>query len=328
MSILVVGGAGYIGSATARLLEANGAEVVVLDNFSKGHAEAVPAKAVLIDGDLGDGPLVRETCKRFAVTAAMHFAAFAEVGESVAHPDKYFDNNSFRTKRLLDGLREAGVEQFIFSSTAAVYGEPIEVPIVEEHPKSPTNPYGWSKLFVEEMLSAYRRAYGFRSVCLRYFNAAGAVDGHGEDHTPEAHLIPLVLQTALGQRDSISIFGTDWETSDGTCVRDYIHIADLAEAHVRALALLESGSEGGVFNLGNGEGHSVRQVIETAREATGHPIPVVEAGRRPGDPARLVASNRKAQEVLGWSPQRPTIREIVESAWEWHRNHPQGYSTR
>lgn len=328
MSILVVGGAGYIGSATARLLEANGAEVVILDNFSKGHAEAVPSKAVLIDGDLGDGPLVRQTCKQFGVTAAMHFAAFAEVGESVAHPDKYFDNNSFRTKRLLDGLREAGVEQFIFSSTAAVYGEPIEVPIVEEHPKSPTNPYGWSKLFVEEMLSAYRRAYGFRSVCLRYFNAAGAVDGHGEDHTPEAHLIPLVLQTALGQRESIAIFGTDWETPDGTCVRDYIHIADLADAHVRALALLESGSEGGVFNLGNGEGHSVRQVIETAREATGHPIPVVETGRRPGDPARLVASNRKAQEVLGWSPQRPTIREIVESAWEWHRNHPQGYSTR
>jgi len=220
----------------------------------------------------------------------------------------------------------AGVDRFILSSTAAVYGEPKEIPIGEDHPRSPTNPYGWSKLFVEEILDSYRRAYGLRSVCLRYFNAAGAESGHGEDHTPEAHLIPLVLQVALGQRETISIFGTDWDTPDGTCIRDYIHVTDLANAHYRAMELLENGSEGGAFNLGNGSGHSVREVIETARQVTGHPIPTVESPRRPGDPARLVASNRKAQEILGWSPSMPGIREIVGSAWEWHRVHPEGYS--
>ena len=326
-AVLVVGGAGYIGSATARLLDNQGFQVVILDNFSKGHSEAVPTGAILIEGDLGDREKVAEICREHQIRTALHFAAFAEVGESVVQPEKYFDNNSFRTKRLLDGLLDAGVDQFIFSSTAAVYGEPQEIPIGEDHPRSPTNPYGWSKLFVEEILSAYRRAYGLRSICLRYFNAAGAEPGHGEDHTPEAHLIPLVLQVPLGQRESISIFGTDWDTPDGTCIRDYIHISDLARAHYQAMELLDKGDEGGVFNLGNGKGHSVRSVIETAREVTGHPIPVIETDRRPGDPARLIASNEKAKEVLGWTPSVPDIRQIIETAWEWHRSHPEGYRT-
>ncbi|MCA9436614.1 MAG: UDP-glucose 4-epimerase GalE [Candidatus Omnitrophica bacterium] len=324
-TILVVGGAGYIGSATSRFLKKKGYEVVVLDNLSKGHREAVPEETVLIEGDLGDRARIVEICGEYSIKTALHFAAFTQVGESVEQPSMYFDNNSFRTKNLLDGLVEAGVDQFIFSSTAAVYGEPHEIPISEDHPKSPTNPYGWSKLFVEEMLESYRVAYGLRSVRLRYFNAAGALDGHGEDHTPEAHLIPLVLQVALGQRDSISIFGTDWETPDGTCIRDYIHIADLAKAHFQAMEWLDSGSQGGFFNLGNGEGHSVKEVIETSREVTGHSIPVVETDRRPGDPARLVASNQKAKEALGWEPDHPTLKEIVGTAWEWHRTHPNGY---
>ncbi len=324
-AILVVGGAGYIGSSTARFLNKKGFDVVVLDNFSKGHPESVPENAVLVEGDLGNRELVGSLCSEHRIQTALHFAAFTEVGESVAKPEQYFDNNSFKTKNLLDGLVDADVNQFIFSSTAAVYGEPVEIPINEGHHRSPTNPYGWSKLFVEEILASYRNAYGLRSVCLRYFNAAGAEEGHGEDHKPEAHLIPLVLQVALRKRDSISIFGTDWDTPDGTCVRDYIHVSDLAMAHFQAMELLESGSAGGIFNLGNGEGYSVREVIEASREISGHPIPAEETDRRPGDPARLIASNKKAKEVLGWTPSRPGLHEIIQTAWEWHRTHPEGY---
>ena len=326
MKLLVVGGAGYIGSATCRILLDAGNEVVVLDNLSKGHLEAVPGGARIIQGDLGDRALVSDLLRREGIETVLHFAAFTEVGESVKAPAEFFDNNCVKTKNLLDGLIEAGVERFIFSSTAAVYGEPVEVPITEDHPKSPTNPYGWSKLFVEEMLNAYRVAYGLRSVRLRYFNAAGALPGMGEDHAPESHLIPVVLQVALGQRESIKMFGTDWDTPDGTCVRDYIHIADLADAHLKAAELLAGGGEGGVFNLGNGEGHSVQEVIDTAREITGHEIPAESAPRRDGDPARLVASSDNAKKILGWVPQFPGLDDIIASAWEWHQNHPRGYS--
>jgi UDP-glucose 4-epimerase len=326
MNLLVVGGAGYIGSATCHRLIQSGHRVTVLDNLSKGHREAVHSQSRLVEGDLGDKALIEAVCREDNIEAALHFAAFTEVGESVEKPEKYFDNNTVKTKALLDGLLAAGVRQFIFSSTAAVYGEPQFVPITEDHPKSPTNPYGWSKLFVEEILAAYHRAHGLRSIRLRYFNAAGAAFGLGEDHQPESHLIPMILEVAQGKRESIKIFGTDWDTPDGTCVRDYIHIADLADAHLKGLELLSSGHDGTFFNLGNGEGHSVLQAIETARKITGHPIPAVASGRRPGDPARLVASSQKAREVLGWKPQVPGLEEIIASAWEWRLKHPSGYS--
>lgn len=328
MSVLVVGGAGYIGGVTSRLLVDSGYEVFVLDSLVKGHRDAVPEGAEFIQGDLGDRELVKEICIDKKVDAVLHFAAFTEVGESVREPDKYYENNTCKVKLLLDGLVSAGVENFIFSSTAAVYGEPEEIPITEDHPKSPTNPYGWSKLFVETILDSYKTAYGLRSVVLRYFNVAGALPDLGEDHKPESHVVPIILQVPLGQRDSIAIYGTDWDTPDGSCVRDYIHVADLAEAHIKALELLADGSDGDVFNFGNGEGHSVLEVVEAARKVTGHPIPTVDAPRRPGDPARLVASSQKAKKVLGWSPRTPEIEEIVRSAWEWHSNHPDGYADR
>lgn len=326
MNLLVVGGAGYIGSVTSRVLAGAGHKVTILDNLSKGHREALPAEADFIQGDLGDGALVEDICRQRAIDCALHFAAFIEVGESVAHPARYFENNTLKTKTLLDALLAAGVRQFIFSSTAAVYGEPVEIPITEDHPHAPTNPYGWSKLFVEEILGAYRLAYGLRSACLRYFNAAGAGLGLGEDHHPETHLIPLILEVAQGKRNAIRLFGTDWDTPDGTCVRDFIHVEDLADAHLRAVNLLASGSEGGAFNLGNGEGHSVLQAVEVARKITGHPIPTEPAPRRPGDPARLVASSAKARTILGWTPQHPTLEEIIGSAWEWKITHPEGYA--
>lgn len=325
MNVLVVGGAGYIGSVTSAALMKSGHRVVVLDNLSKGHREAVPREAGFVEGDLADAGLVAEICRTEALDAALHFAAFTEVGESVAEPAKYFDNNSFKTKALIDALRASGVNRFIFSSTAAVYGEPQILPIPEDHPKSPTNPYGWSKLFVEEILDSYRVAYDFRAIRLRYFNAAGATPDHGEDHTPESHLVPVVLEVAEGKRSAIKLFGTDWNTPDGTCVRDFIHVSDLADAHIRALEALSSGHPGGAYNLGNGEGCSVLEVVETARGVTGHPIPVETASRRPGDPARLVASSESARKELGWTPRYPGIREIVESAWQWRQAHPQGY---
>jgi UDP-glucose 4-epimerase len=328
MSVLVVGGAGYIGSVTSRLLIEQWHPVVILDNFSKGHHAALPPGIRLVEGDLGDRALLREVCRQEAVDTVFHFAAFTEVGTSVRDPAAYFDNNSFRTKNLLDALVETGVKRFIFSSTAATYGEPEETPITEAHPTRPTNPYGWSKLFVEVMLRSYLTAYGLESVIFRYFNAAGAVQDLGEDHDPETHLIPVVLQVALGKREAISIFGTDWDTPDGSCVRDYVHVADLAKAHLLGMDWLRDQGGSSVFNLGNGSGHSVIEVVETARRVTGKDIPTSAADRRPGDPARLVASSEKARRDLGWTPDHPDLEDIIGSAWKWFQSHPNGYGSR
>ncbi len=327
MSVLVAGGAGYIGSVVVAELLAGGRRVIVLDNLSKGHREAVAPGAEFIEGDLADRALIERICREREVDTVMHFAAFIEVGESVAEPARYFENNYVHAKTLFDAAIAAGVRRAVFSSTAAVYGEPREVPIPEDHPKAPANPYGWSKLFVEETLRAYGAAYGLRSIIFRYFNAAGATETLGEDHHPETHLIPLILQTAAGARPHIKIFGADWPTPDGTCVRDYIHVSDLARAHALAVDALAGGHPGGAFNLGNGEGYSVREVIETARAITGRPIEAVEAPRRPGDPARLVASSERARRELGWAPRIPELPRIVESAWRWMRAHPRGYES-
>lgn len=325
MNILVAGGAGYIGSITTTALLEQGHRVTVLDNLSKGHRAAVPPGAEFIQADLADAEIIQGVCREHHITLAMHFAAFIEVGESVSEPARYFENNFVRTKAFLDALLEAGVGRFVFSSTAAVYGEPREIPIPEEHPRNPTSPYGWSKLFVEQLLAAYAAARGLRYVVFRYFNAAGCESERGEDHRPETHLIPLVLQVALGQRPHISIFGSDWPTPDGTCIRDYIHVSDLAGAHVAAAEALGQGHPGGIFNLGNGEGYSVAEVIEAARDITGHAIPAVHAPRRPGDPARLVASSQRARAEFGWTPRRTDLRDIIASAWEWKRRNPEGY---
>ncbi len=327
MAILIAGGAGYIGSVVAAHLQERGREVVVLDNLSKGHTEAIPFGVQLARGDLGDGALVSRLCREHGIHTVMHFAAFAEVGESVSAPARYFDNNAVRAKCLFDAALGAGVKRFVFSSTAAVYGEPQEIPIPETHPKAPTNPYGWSKLFAEEVLRAYGRAYGVRSIIFRYFNAAGATPTLGEDHHPESHLIPLVFQAALGKLPAIRIFGTDWPTPDGTCIRDYIHVSDLARAHSLAVDALYGDHPGGTFNLGNGEGYSVKQVIETARAITGREILAEEAPRRPGDPARLVASSELARKELGWKPEIPRLEDIIESAWRWTQSHPDGYES-
>jgi UDP-glucose 4-epimerase len=261
------------------------------------------------------------------IDAVVHFAAYASVGDSVANPSKYFDNNLRGGLNLVEAMRSHGVEKIIFSSSAATYGEPMHVPIEETHPQLPTNPYGETKLMFERILKWYDVAYGIKSISLRYFNACGAdPDGEiGEDHTPEEHLIPIVLQTALGQRASIKVFGTDWPTPDGTCLRDYIHVMDLADAHLRALRALESGANSTAYNLGNGEGHSVKQVIDAAGEVIGHPIPWEAAPRRAGDPARLVASSQKLKAELGWQPKYPELRTIIQHAWQWHSQHPKGY---
>lgn len=325
MSILVTGGAGYIGSATVAALVRRGSEVVVYDNLCLGHRAAVPAEATFQQGDLADTALLTEVMRRHGVRQVVHFAAYTSVPESVEKPEKYIQNNVVNTFSLIEAMRAAGVKEIVFSSTAATYGEPQEIPIVESHPTNPTNTYGLTKRMIEQLLESYETAHGFRHVALRYFNACGGSPERGEDHKPETHLIPLVLQVALGQRDVIKIFGTDYPTSDGTCVRDYIHIEDLAQAHLKALDHLERGGESLKANLGNGSGYTIREVIETARQVTGHPIPAVEAPRRAGDPSTLVASSRLARERLGWTPQFPELKTIIESAWAWHRTHPNGY---
>ncbi len=325
--ILVVGGAGYIGSFLCKHLAAAGHRPVVLDNLSTGHRAAV-RYGPLIQGEMADADLLAGIFSRHRIEAVMHFAANCYVGESVTAPAKYYRNNLAATLALLDAMRAAGVHRFIFSSTCAVYGEPEAIPIAEDHPLRPINPYGRSKLMVEQILDDFAAAYDLRAVRLRYFNAAGAdPEGQiGEDHRPETHLIPLVLQTALGQRGHIEIFGDDLDTADGTCIRDYIHIADLAQVHCLALERLLDGAGGGIYNLGNGAGYSVRQVIETARRVTGQKVPAVVAPRRAGDPAVLVGSSRKAADELGWRPRYPDLEAIVETAWHWHRTHPHGYS--
>jgi UDP-glucose 4-epimerase len=325
MNILLTGGAGYIGSHVARTAQQAGHRVVVLDSLVKGHAPAV-GDAMLIVDDVADGPAVRKVLEDLSIDLVIHFAAFIEAGESVAHPDKYFLNNTLIGMTLLDAMRQAGTGKLVFSSTAAVYGTPERVPIEETDRLEPINPYGASKLCVEYMLRAYAEAYDMGFVSLRYFNVAGAhPDGDiGEDHHPETHLIPLVLQVPRGQREKVFIFGDDYDTPDGTCIRDYIHVCDLADAHLLAADAIEPG-QAKAYNLGNGEGFSVKEVIETCREVTGHDIPAELADRRPGDPARLVASSAKAAGELGWQPTYPELKTMVAHAWQWHQSHPSGY---
>ncbi|ACA99704.1 MULTISPECIES: UDP-glucose 4-epimerase GalE [Cyanophyceae] len=322
-TVLVTGGAGYIGSQAVLSLQRRGYRVIVLDNLVYGHQDLVASvlKAELIVGDTGDRPLLDQIFADHKIDAVMHFAAYAYVGESVTAPGKYYRNNVVGTLTLLEAMVAAGVKQFVFSSTCATYGEPSEIPIPEAHPQNPINPYGMSKLMVEKMLWDFDRAYGLRSVMFRYFNAAGAdPNGHlGEDHNPETHLIPLVLFAALGKRDSISIFGTNYPTPDGTCVRDYIHVSDLADAHVLGLEYLRQGGVTEAFNLGNGNGFSVKEVIEAARKITAKEIKAIATDRRPGDPPSLVGSSEKARTVLGWQPQYADLETILQHAWHWHQ---------
>jgi len=326
MNILVTGGAGYIGSHTVKELPAAGHQVVTLDNLSKGHRAAVLG-GEFIHGDLQDSDLLVSTLRDYDITAVMHFAADSLVGESMEHPARYFHNNIVNGLNLLNAMVRQGVRHIVFSSTAAVYGEPAEMPITEDFPKAPKNNYGLTKLMFEQVLATYEKAYGLKKVSLRYFNAAGADPAGeiGEDHSPETHLIPLVLQAALGIREKITVFGIDYPTPDGTCVRDYIHVSDLAQAHILALEALVSGERGGAYNLGNGTGFSVREVIDVAREVCGCNIPVIEGERRSGDPAVLVAGSERAVRELGWRPQYNDLRTIVETAWNWHRRHPGGF---
>ena len=319
-SILVVGGAGYIGSHMAKMLVQSGHEVIVLDNLSTGFRDAV-RYGRLIEGDLADETLVDQIFAENSIAAVMHFAALSQVGESVREPARYYRNNVANTQNLLDAMLRHGVKRFIFSSTAAIFGEPETPAIDEQHPQRPINPYGRSKRMVEEMLGDYDSAYGLRSVCLRYFNAAGAdPEGEmGERHDPESHLIPLVLQAASGRRDHIAIYGNDYPTPDGTCVRDYIHVWDLCSAHLLALEHLLADGDSDAFNLGNGKGFSVQEVIDTARRVTGQPIQEIIQERRPGDPAVLVADSRKARRELGWEPRFEDLGTIVEHAWKWER---------
>jgi UDP-glucose 4-epimerase len=325
--VLVTGGAGYIGSVVAAQLLNRGDEVVVLDNLSHGHREAVPEGARFVPGDVADRSLVDKLLSDNAFDAVLHFAAFIEAGESMRDPAKYFRNNSFNSLSLLESVVAHKIPRFVFSSTAALYGTPESTPIEETAALRPTNAYGESKLLVERMLDWIHRIHGLRYASLRYFNAAGAVGAQGEDHRPESHLIPIALQVALGQRDHLSIFGTDYPTPDGTCVRDYIHIADLASAHLLALDALKKNDKL-IYNLGNGRGFSVREVIEAVRKVTGHAIPTQEAPRRPGDPPVLVASSEKISRELNWQPRHADLESIIATAWEWHRAHPHGYSGR
>ena len=325
MNVLVTGGAGYIGSAVVEELLADQHTPVVYDNLIAGHREAVPPGVAFVQGDLFDGVLLRRTLSEHAITAAIHLAAFLQPNESMTNPGKYFQNNVAGSIALLNALAEAGVRRFILSSTCASFGNPIRLPIDEEHPQQPISPYGVSKYMIEQMLPWYELAYGMRYACMRYFNACGATAERGEDHAPEIHLIPLILQVALGQRDHIDIFGTDYETRDGTCIRDYIHISDLARAHVLALAVLAERSRN--FNLGNGDGFTVREVIDAARLVTGHAIPTVEQPRRAGDPPIMIGDSRRARAELGWEPRFPRIEQIIATAWEWHRRQPRGYAS-
>jgi len=326
-TILVTGGAGYIGSHTVLALKQAGYEVIVLDNLVYGHQDLVEQvlQVELIVGDIGDRSLLDNLFHTRNIAGVMHFSAYAYVGESVKEPAKYYHNNVVATLNLLEAMEAAGIHQFVFSSTCATYGIPQVIPIPEDHPQTPINPYGATKLMVERILADFDVAYNLKSVCFRYFNAAGA-DPHGrlgEDHSPETHLIPLVLFTALGQRESISIFGCDYDTPDGTCVRDYIHVTDLADAHVLGLEYLLKGGDSQVFNLGNGKGFSVKDVIETAKQVTGKEIKVVECDRRPGDPPMLIGSAKKATEILGWQPQYSSLEDIVTHAWQWHQKRHQ-----
>ena len=318
MTILITGGAGYIGSVTTELLRARGEQVVVLDNLSRGYRDAVAPAIPFYEGNVGDRELVTRIVGEHNVDACVHFAAFAYVGESVSEPALYYENNVAQGINLLGALVTAGVRKFVFSSTCATYGEPQQIPIDETHPQLPSNTYGWSKLFVERILADYDRAYDLKFVALRYFNASGASPDRGERHEPETHLIPLVLQAAQKKIDHVTVFGNDYPTHDGTCVRDYIHVSDLADAHALALDYLRNGGSSTAINLGNGQGYSVLEVIETSHDVTGREIPIEMEGRRAGDPSHLVADSSKARSVLGWQPQHAELAKIISSAWDWH----------
>jgi UDP-glucose 4-epimerase len=325
MTVLVTGGAGYIGSAVAAELLKAGHRVLIYDNLSHGHRRAAPKGAELVVADIADRAALDQVFKTRPVEAVMHFAALIEAGESMKNPAAFFRNNTANALTLLESMLAHGVKKFVFSSTAALFGNPERTPIEEDDPVRPTSVYGESKLMVEQMLTWLNRIHGLRYASLRYFNAAGAMDAdHGEDHHPESHLIPLILKVALGQIEHINILGADYPTPDGTCVRDYVHVADLASAHLLALDALER-RDRLIYNLGAGRGFSVREVIETARKVTGHPIPVVESPRRQGDPAILIASSAKIKSELNWRPQFTDLETIVASAWQWHRAHPGGY---
>jgi UDP-glucose 4-epimerase len=326
LNVLVTGGAGYIGSQACKFMAERGFRPIVIDNLINGHREAVKW-GPLYEGDICDRRLLSLIFSKYQISCVMHFAAFCYVGESVSRPAKYYSNNVSKTIFLLEMMIKNSISKFIFSSSCATYGKPSEVPIKENHPQKPINPYGWSKFMVECILEDFRTAYGLEYISLRYFNAAGAdPDGLlGEDHRPETHLIPLVLQTALGKHNTLKIFGTDYPTSDGTCIRDYIHVNDLAQAHILALERLINNLGGGVFNLGNGNGYSVREVIDTAARITGRKIPLELTERRIGDPAILIGSSDKAVRELAWNPRYNDLNTIIETAWNWHKNYPNGY---
>lgn len=321
MAVLVTGGAGYIGSHVVRLLLKKGWDVIVLDNLSRGHKESLPQNVVFEEVDLLDNEKLMSVIQKHNIESVIHFAAFAYVGESVEDPEMYYRNNVLGSFNLINALREKNVKHIVFSSTCSLYGNPLVVPISEEESTKPINPYARTKLMIEKILLDYDTAYGMKYVALRYFNAAGAsVNGEiGESHFPEPHLIPLVLFTALGKRESISIYGADYPTPDGTCIRDYIHVEDLAEAHVKALEYLNKGNSSQIINLGTGDGNSVKEVISAAEEVTGKKIKSIVAPSRAGDPAVLVADNKKAKEVLGWNP-KFNLKDIVQTAWQWHQN--------
>lgn len=328
MTILVLGGAGYIGSHTVYELIDRGEDVVIIDNLETGHIEAVHPKSRFYQGDIRDRTFLDSVFEKEQIDAAIHFAANSLVGESMSNPLKYYDNNLYGTKVLLEAMVAHGINKIVFSSTAATYGEPERIPILETDRTEPTNPYGETKLSMEKMFKWTGLAHGIRSVSLRYFNACGAhISGEiGEAHQPETHLIPLILQVPNNQREAISIFGEDYATKDGTCVRDYIHVTDLAQAHILAVDYLANGGESNIFNLGNGVGFTVKEVIDTAREVTSHPIPAIVSPRRGGDPAQLIASSEKAKTILGWKPEHADLKEIISTAWNWHKNHPNGFA--
>lgn len=325
-NILVVGGAGYIGSHMCKLLSENNYRPIVLDNLVYGHKQAVKW-GPLIEGSMHDSVLLERIFSEYKIECVMNFAAFCYVGESVTEPAKYYENNVAGPINLLQKMVENDILNFVFSSSCAIFGEPVEIPMSENHPKNPINPYGKTKLMIENILDDFSTAYGLKSIALRYFNAAGAdPEGEiGEDHNPETHIIPLVLQTALGQRKQINIFGDDYHTRDGTCVRDYIHIYDLASAHLLALEGLFNGLSGGKYNLGNGAGYTVKELIDVSRNVTGGTIPSKVVSRRPGDPAVLIGTGDKAIKELGWKPRFADLEIIIETAWRWHKKHPEGY---
>ena len=322
MAVLVTGGAGYIGSVTVELLRAKGERVIIVDDLARGHRDALPSDAPFYQGSVGDSELIGRIAGEHELESCIHFAALAYVGESVTEPARYFDNNVRQGIALLNSLLKAGVRRMVFSSTCAIYGEPEQIPISEAHPQHPTNPYGWSKLFMERIMESYGRAYGLKFVALRYFNACGATENRSEQHDPEPHLIPNVLACAEGRLPAVSVFGNNYPTPDGTPIRDYIHVVDLGEAHILALKHLRNGGESDRLNLGNGQGYSVLEVIEKAREVTGRPIALKFEPPRPGDPSRLVADADRARTVLGWRPAFPDLASIIRSDWQWRLSHP------